>query len=85
MSFLSQAAYASEVCVVDVRIHSEKTLEHGSDYVQEVGRERHAILLREDPCIIHLYTPQEDLGRPSQAVLETRSISALSSNASGAK
>lgn len=54
VGFLAQAANASEMCVVNVCVHSEEALEHGAHYVHEVWREGDAILLREDPGIIHL-------------------------------
>ena len=55
MSLLPQAAYTSEVCVVDVRIHSKQALEHCSHYIHEVGWEWHTILLWKDPGVIHLH------------------------------
>ena len=45
MSLLPKAAYAPEVGVVDVRIHSEEPLEHGAHNIHEVWRESHAVLL----------------------------------------
>ena len=49
MCFLPKAAYAPEVSVVDVGIHSEEALEHGAHHIHEIWRERDAVLLREDP------------------------------------
>lgn len=46
---LSKAAYTPKVGVVDVGIHSEEALEHGSHHVHKIWREWDAILLREDP------------------------------------
>ena len=57
VGFFPQAANASEMCVVDVCIHSEQALEHGAHHIHKVWREGNAILLREDPGVIHLQTP----------------------------
>ena len=56
VGFLAQAANASEVCVINVCIHSEEALEHGAHHVNEVRREGDTVLLREDPSVIHLQT-----------------------------
>lgn len=58
VSLLPKAAYAPEMRVIDVGIHPEKSLEHGSHHLQEVLRERNAILLWENPRIIHLQVTQ---------------------------
>jgi len=57
VSFFPEAANASEMCVVDVSIHSKEALEHGTHHIHEVWGEGNAILLREDPRVIHLQTP----------------------------
>ena len=58
VSLLPKAAYAPEMRVIDVGIHPEKPLEHGSHHLHEVLRERNAILLWENPRIIHLQVTQ---------------------------
>ena len=57
VGFFPEAADASEMCVVDVCINSEQALEHGADHIHKVWRKGNAILLREDPRVIHLQTP----------------------------
>lgn len=57
MGFFPEAADASEMCVVDVCIHSKQALEHGAHHIHKVWGEGNAILLREDPRVIHLQTP----------------------------
>ena len=57
VGFFPEAANAAEMCVVNVRIHSKKALEHGAHHIHKVWGEGDAILLREDPRVIHLQTP----------------------------
>ncbi len=56
VGFFPKAANASEMCVVDVCIHSEQALKHGAHHIHKVWGEGNAILLREDPRVIHLQT-----------------------------
>lgn len=55
MRLLPQTAYTPEVGMVNVRIHSEEPLEHGSHHVGEVWWKGNAILLWENSSIIHLH------------------------------
>lgn len=51
---LPQTAYTPEVGMVNVRIHSEEPLEHGSHHIGEVWWKGDTILLWENPSVIHL-------------------------------
>ncbi len=57
VGFFPEAANAAEMCVVDVCIYSKQALEHGAHHIHKVWGEGNAILLREDPRVIHLQRP----------------------------